>query len=417
MRVLLVHQNFPGQFRHLAPALQAAGDDVVAIGSRPALSSPSSLSYLSSGGAVGDALRHGGPEARLQQQLAQGRRVAGCLRQLAAEGWRPDVVLAHPFWGDVLFLDDVFPAVPLVALMELDLAGIARPDGRPHGAGPALLQWTTLQAVHRMAFGLSATAFQRDSFPAWLRPRIAVLHEGIDLERCRPEPVLQLRLPDGTLLRAGEPTLSFCSRSLEPLRGFDTLLRALPRLLAHHPGARVVICGEDRCAYGPPPAQGGSWRQALLAELGPRLDPSRLHFTGLLPHATLRDLFRISAAHVYLTQPYVLSWSLLEAMACGALVVASRTAPVQEVLEHGREGLLVPFPDPDALATTLLEVLQRPAAFGALRLAARRRLLRDFDRRVWVARQRDLLLAAARGEDPLATGRHPPGPPAGGRHA
>ena len=403
MRVLLIHQNFPGQFRHLAPALQAAGDEVVAIGSRPALADTTGLRYLSAGGSIGDALRQGGPDARLQQQLAQGRRVAARLRQLAAEGWRPDVVLAHPFWGDVLFLDDTFPGVPLVALMELDLLGLPRPDGRPHDAGPALLQWTTLQAAHRMVVGLCATTFQRDSFPTWLHPRLAVLHEGIDLERCRPEPVLQLRLPDGTVLKAGEPTISFCSRSLEPLRGFDTLLRALPRVLERHPGARVVICGNDRCAYGPPPQQGGSWRQALLAELGPRLDHRRLHFTGLLPHGALLDLFRISAAHVYLTAPYVPSLSPLEAMACGALVVASRTTPVQEVLEHGREGLLVPFPDPDALADTLLEVLRQPAAGAPLRLGARRRLMRDFDHRSCAARQRDLLLAAARGETPLAS--------------
>ena len=408
MRVLLIHQNYPGQFRHLAPALQAAGDDVVAIGSRPSLPGAPGLRYLSSGGAIGEALRQGDAEARLQRQLAQGRRVAQRLRQLAAEGWRPDVVLGHPFWGDLLFLDDSFPGVPLVALMELDLLGIPSPDGRPHGAGPALLQWTSLQAAHRMRLGLCATSFQRDSFPAWLHPRLAVLHEGIDLERCQPRPVLQLRLPDGTLLRAGEPIVSFCSRSLEPLRGFDTFLRALPAVQGRHPGLRVVICGEESSAYGPPPPLGGSWRQALLAELGPRLDRSRLHFTGLLPHAALLDLFRLSSAHVYLTAPYVLSWSLLEAMACGALVVASATAPVQEVLEHGREGLLVPFADPEALATTLLEVLRKPAAHAPLRLGARRRIMRDFDRRACVARQRALLAAAARGEDPLASpeGRH-----------
>jgi glycosyltransferase involved in cell wall biosynthesis len=172
-------------------------------------------------------------------------------------------------------------------------------------------------------------------------------------------------------------------------------------VLERHPTVRVVVCGEDRSAYGPAPA-GGSWVRHLLDELQGRLDLSRVHFLGLLPHAALLNLFRFSTAHVYLTAPYVLSWSLLEAMACGALVVGSQTAPVQEVVEHGVEGLLVPFDQPQELAATLLQVLAQPAAFAHLRLGARRRIVRDFDHRVCLARQIELITTAARGIDPLS---------------
>jgi glycosyltransferase involved in cell wall biosynthesis len=401
VRVLLLHQNFPAQFRHLAPGLRAAGHEVAAIGNRTDLPADLDLLYLPTGGSSDADLRQPRAEERCQGQFAQGRRVARQLEVLARRLWYPDLVVGHPFWGDLLFLDDVFPGVPLVALMELDLLGIPPLDGRPRGAGSGLAQWTTLQAARRMAVGLTATAFQRSTFPAWLQPRIAVIHEGIDLQRCQPQPVSGLRLPDGKVLRSGEPTITFAVRALEPLRGFDTFLRALPPLLESHPALRVVICGEDRCCYGPPPAGGGGWKQRLLAELGSRLDSRRVLFTGPLPHASLLDLFRLSWAHVYLTAPFVLSWSLLEAMACGALLVASRTAPVQEVIEDGQEGLLVPFDDPAALTASLQQVLQHPARFASLRLAARRRILRSFDHRHCLARQLALLGCVARGEDPL----------------
>ncbi len=400
MRVLLIHQNFPGQFRHLAPALAAAGHQVVAIGNRADRPAPPGVRLLNAGGNVGDELRQPSAEARCQQQFAQGRRVARQLQRLAEEGWCPEVVVGHPFWGDLLFLDDVFPAVPLVALMEMDLLGLPQPEGTSRAAGPGLLQWTTLQAARRMAAGLTATRFQRSTFPPWLQSRIAVIHEGVDLEYCRPATVSSLRLPDGRLVLGGEPLITYACRSLEPLRGFSTVLHALPAVLERHPTVQVVVCGEDRCSYGPAPAD-GSWQRQLLAELGDRLDRSRVHFVGLLPHAALLDLFRLSWAHVYLTAPYVLSWSLLEAMACGALVVGSRTAPVQEVINHGVEGLLVPFDQPQELAATLLRVLQQPAACADLRLGARRRIGRDFDHRACLARQIELISAVARGMDPL----------------
>ena len=403
MRVLLVHQNYPAQFHQLAPALLAAGHEVVAIGNRPRLADQAGLRYLCSGAGDAEVSPAASPEAQCQRQLAQGRRVAAQLQILAREQWQPDVVAAHPFWGDLLFLDDVFPQVPLVALMELDLLGLPPPPGGTTGAAVGLLQWTTLLAARRMAVGLTATTFQRSTFPSWLQARIAVMHEGIDLTLCSPRPLARLQLPDGTVLRAGAPLVTFSSRSLEPLRGFDTLLRALPWLQRQHPDVRVVICGEESCSYGPPPACGGSWLEQLLAELGPDLDHSRLHLPGRLPHGDLLDLFRLSWAHVYLTAPFVLSWSLLEAMACGALVVGSRTAPVEEVIRHGREGLLVPFDQPETLAVTLLEVLRQPGHFAPLRLAARRRIARDFDRRACVARQLALLDAVARREDPPQT--------------
>ncbi|MCX5968318.1 MAG: glycosyltransferase [Cyanobacteria bacterium] len=404
MRILLVHQNFPGQFRHLARALVEAGHDVVAIGCRDEQPALAGLRYCRIAADADGELRRPGIEARCQAQLAQGRRVAEQLQGLAAGGWRPDVVAGHPFWGDLLFLDDVYAEVPLLALMELDLARLPAPRGQAPGAEPGLMQWTTLQAAHRMAAGISATTFQRGSFPPWLQPRIAVIHEGVDLQLCIPHSAGPLELPNGVRLLAGQPLISFASRNLEPLRGFATLLWALPAVLAQHPGVQVVIVGDEADGYGRPAPTGSTWKRELLAQLGERLDRRRVHFTGLLPYKHLLQLFQMSWAHVYLTEPYVLSWSLLEAMACGALVVGSRTAPVQEVIEHGRQGLLVDLHNPEELAATLVEVLERQPALGALRLAARRRVAERFDRRRCVTRQIALLSDLAARRDPFAKG-------------
>jgi glycosyltransferase involved in cell wall biosynthesis len=283
----------------------------------------------------------------------------------------------------------VFPEVPLVALMELDLAGVdfagvgLEPGDR--GANLALRQWADLVAARRMVAGLTATEFQRSTYPSWLQPLLQVCHEGVDLGRCRPDPQARLTLADGTRLAVGDPVLSFASRCLEPLRGFPQLMAALPSLLTAHPQLRVVIVGGDGGGYGPAAPAGSSWRQEVLRRWsGPR---ERLHFTGLLAAADLIRLFQISRIHVYLTAPFVLSWSLLEAMACGALVVGSATAPVQEVIEPGRNGLLVPFGDAIALARQLDRVLVDPLPFAPLRLEARRTVVRRFDRRSCMARQ------------------------------
>jgi glycosyltransferase involved in cell wall biosynthesis len=404
VRLLLLHQNYPGQFAHLAAAAHAAGAEVVGLGARPEPQRPVPGRYRACGGDPVPACRHPDPARVVLGQLEQGQRVRQQLQILAIEGWRPDLVVAHPFWGEALYLDDVFPQVPLLAFLELDLSGID-PEGfdpaaavhanrRDAGAGRSLRQWADWQALKRMTLGFTSTGFQRSTFPTWLQPRLRVAHEGIDLSDCRPDPLARLMLPDGQVLRAGQPIVTFASRSLEPLRGFHRLMACLPALQRAHPTVQVVVVGDDDTTYGPPPPPGRQWREWLLAEAGGRLDPSRLHWLGRVEHGRLHDLFRVSSAHVYFTYPYVLSWSLLEAMACGALVVGSRTAPVEEVIDHGRNGLLVDFFDADALVATLLRVLADPRGQAPLRLEARRTVLQRYGREACMATQLALLQEA-----------------------
>jgi glycosyltransferase involved in cell wall biosynthesis len=338
---------------------------------------------------------------RLTGQLAHGRRVARTLGLLAAQGWRPDVVLVHPFWGDVLFLDDVFPDVPMIALLEIDFQGLALDSfdlefGRTvegdFGANLALRQWADQMAIRRMQRGVTATSFQRSTFPSWQQPRIDVIHEGVDLNFCRPDPLARFTLPSGLTLQSGDPVVSFGSRSLEPLRGFASFMRCLPLLQQHHPSVQVVVVGQDGHSYGPPPPAGvASWTELLQRELGDGVDWRRVHFTGHLEYEQLLRLFQVTQAHVYLTYPYVLSWSLLEAMACAAPVVGSSTAPVQEVIQHGVNGWLVPFFEPEALADQLIAVLADPCGQQPIRLAARQTVAQQFELAGCTSRMIELL--------------------------
>ncbi len=186
--------------------------------------------------------------------------------------------------------------------------------------------------------------------------------------------------------------LTYVSRGLEPYRGFHRLMRALPDILRERPECQVVIVGEDKPHYGRSPKEGGNWRELMLRELDGQLDLSRVHFTGELPYEQFLRVIQISRTHVYLTYPFVLSWSMLEAMAAGCVVVGSDTPPVREVVVHGDNGLLVPFFDSAALVAQVCEVLAEPARFEHLRLNAISgiRSVYDFDRVIW-PRHMDLL--------------------------
>ena len=229
---------------------------------------------------------------------------------------------------------------------------------------------------------VSPTAFQRDRHPVSFRSGIRVIHDGIDTDRLRPDPGATLNLGEPALrLAAGDEVVTFVARHLEPYRGYHVFMRALPLLQRLRPRVRVVLVGGHGVSYGQAAPEGRSWKDVFLQEVQPQLDLSRVHFTGTLPHATLQRLMQVTAVHAYLTYPFVLSWSLLEAMSLGCLIVASRTPPVEEVIRHGENGLLTDFFDPVALAHALADALERRHGLGPLRDAARRTAVQQFDLR------------------------------------
>ena len=411
MNIVCIHQNFPGQYRHLAPALLERGDRVTAIGGPTSRALPGIPLHRY------DPLPAGGVPAchpwaaDLQTKCLRAEAVATLLESLKREGLQPDLVIGHPGWGELLAVKDIVPDVPVLHQVEF----VYQLEGADTGFDPefAVPGWRErarlrlrrapqLLAFHDLDWGLAPTAWQASTVPPAFRERVSVIHEGIDTDRITPRAGAEIRLAKaGLTFRPGDEVVSFVARQLEPYRGFHRFLRTLPQLQRLRPQAHVVVVGGDGVSYGSPPPQGGSWRQVLLRELEGRIDRSRLHFVGQVPHAVLHDLFRVCACHVYLTVPFVLSWSLLEAMACGAVVIGSATPPVMEVIEDGVNGLLVDYFDGDALAAAIAAVLADPPAHRPLGEAARALARERYDlRSVCLPAQLALVDRLARGELP-----------------
>jgi glycosyltransferase involved in cell wall biosynthesis len=385
MNLLFIHQNFPGQYRQLAPFLRSLGHNVIGMGAspRPEFRDPLRLHYGWQERPLPEELE----DATLEQQLRRAACVADRCLRLRQEGLQPDAVFFHSGWGEGLYLRDIWPAAVFLCYPELYADPALLGYGFDPDLGPVpeairrLLRRQNLTALAAIADSdavIVPTLFQRDTFPPHLRSRLHVIHEGIDAQRIGPHPRRELQLTPQLRLGHGDPVVTLVSRQLEPLRGFRVLMRALPKLLQDHPSAQVVLVGGDGRGYGPTSSHPQGHRGELLEELGDRIDLSRVHFAGQVPYEQMIALLQISAAHVYFTYPYALSWSLLEAMACGALVVGSRNPPVTEVIQDGVNGRLVDFHSPEELADCLLEVLAQPAQFAPLAAEGRRTIERRY---------------------------------------
>jgi len=387
MRILFVHQNFPGQFRHAARALAAAGHEVVALGIhtrempgmrclRYRVMAPSRQSVLE-------------PARDFETKIARGLACAQAMHQLREQGFEPDVVVAHPGWGEALFCKDVWPAARLLVFAEFYYGGQGTDFGfdaefhKPGLEAQLRLRLKNTALLHALAAadgGYAPTRWQHTQIPAPLRSRFDVIFDGIDSQTAVPDPQAWMTLRrEGVRLSAGNEVLTFVNRNLEPYRGFHVFMRALPAILQARPRAHCLIVGGDSVSYGMPPVEGGTWRQKLLQELAPTLPIDRVHFLGILPYRDYLRVLQISACHVYLTYPFVLSWSCVEALSAGCAVVGSRTPPVEEFIEHGHNGWLVDFFDRAALVDQVVEVLANPAAQAELRQRARSGVVEHYD--------------------------------------
>ena len=424
LKALFVHPNFPGQFRSIAPALAADGWEVVGVGqAAPSVHAPPGVRLYRYKPSPFRLDPHYPPLEALANQLRQGRAAARLFEDIRETGFVPDVIVGHPGWGDMAFAERVWPAAPSIAYLEYFY--------RPFGAdldfdaefptAPGASEFQALRNVvqllaHQSArLCVSPTHYQRSLFPPPIRRSIRVLHEGVDTDAVAPRPDVSVTLPDGRVLTRATPVLTYAARNLEPYRGYHVFMRTLPALQRAHPDLFTVIVGGDEVSYGRTPAGGGSWRQVLDAELGDDLDRSRIWFAGRLPYDAYLDVLRLSTVHVYLTYPFVLSWSAIEAMAAGCAIVASDTPPVTEVVRDGENGRLVPFFDRDAIAAAVGALLADPAERARLGAAARATAVDGFDlRRVTLPAWRAAIEAVAANRLPVALGgqepppRHPP---------
>jgi glycosyltransferase involved in cell wall biosynthesis len=387
MKILFVHQNFPGQFPHLAPALRDRGHQVLAL-TAETNKRPSPVEVVKY--RKPEKVTLSSPLTRLYAETSErGTKAALAARQLRDQhGYIPDVIFGHSGWGETLYLKEVWPEAKLLVYAELmyQTSGLDTdfdPEFRREGLGPKISTVARsahlMQAMIQADAGLSPTQFQAGTFPPELRQKISVIFDGVNTKTIAPNPEARLNIPGTTLsFKPGDEVLTFVNRSLEPYRGYHSFMRALPEVMAARPNAHVVIVGDEGQSYGPAPKE-SSWKQIFLDEVKDRLDLSRVHFLGRVPYPTFTALLQVSRCHCYMTYPFVLSWSLMESMAAGAMVVASDTAPVREVIVDGENGKLVDFFNYTALSKAMIDALDNPQAYENMRKNARRTIVEGYD--------------------------------------
>lgn len=385
MRILFIHQNFPGQFKALAPALaRDPANEVVAFTMQknpaPAWQGVRLVGYQPARGSTPNVHPW---VTDFETKTIRAEAVFRAALALREEGFTPDVIIAHHGWGESLFLKDVWPKAKLGIYCEFHY----HPTGADSGFDPEFPE-TDPGAVCRLRLknmnnlmhfeiadaGLSPTHWQASTFPEPFRNQISVVHEGIDTRRLVPNPAVALTLNGNLNLTRDDEVITFVNRNLEPYRGYHIFMRALPELLRRRPNARVLICGGDDVSYGARPAGGKKWKDIFFDEVRGEIAPAdlqRVHFLGNLPYEYFVPLLQLSTVHVYLTYPFVLSWSLLEAMSIGCAIVASDTKPLHEAIRHGDTGVLVDFFNPAALVEQVCDLLDAPEERARLGANAR----------------------------------------------
>lgn len=388
MKVLFVHQNFPGQYLHLARYLaRDPANEVVAITQRKDLTLPGmkTLVYAPSR-KVTSRLHH--YLGDMESGILNGQQVARAALQLRDAGFVPDVMIGHNGWGEIWFLKDVYPKVPLLGYFEFFYRLQGSDVGFDPSAPPSyddaprlrIKNAGNLLGLEAADWGQCPTRWQKDQFPRHYQPMLHEVHEGIDTQVVAPNANASVRLAKaGVELKSGDEVVTYVARNLENYRGFASFMRALPHVLDKRPKAHVLIIGGDETSYGPKPAKGITLRRQMLEELGPSLDLRRVHFLGKVPYSSFLKVLQVSMVHVYLTYPFVLSWSMLEAMSAGCLIVGSRTAPVEEVLRDGENGWLVDFFSPQQISARVVEALESPHEQQPLRARARQTIVDRYE--------------------------------------
>lgn len=392
MKILFIHQNFPGQFKFLAPALKEAGHDVCALTLRDLKSTTwkginihrYTMSRISSG-SIHPWL------SDFETKVIRGEACYNAAFDLKKSGYVPELILAHPGWGESLFLKEVWPNAKLGLYCEFFYS----PRGLDVGFDPEfpelaagqpcrinLKNANNLFHIDQADAGLSPTQWQADTFPEPFRRRITVCHDGIDTNEVRPNIDTVVTLNDVLKMTTKDQVITYVARNLEPHRGIHIFLRALPKILRSFSRARVLIVGNDQQGYGQLPADGRTWKEVLVSEVrGSFTDEewSRVHFVGQLPYAYFLNALQVSSVHVYLTYPFVLSWSLLEAMSVGCPIVASSTGPVKEAVRDGKTGKLFDFFNEEQLSESVCELLSNPKEAKRLGANARTFAIDNFD--------------------------------------
>ena len=397
MKLLFLHQNFPGQFRHLSSALVDRGHDVAVLcpEGAPVHDARIRIHTYSLGRGTAPGVHPWVMDLESKTIRAEACFLAA--HALKKEGYYPDKIIAHPGWGESHFLKEVWPRAKLAVYCEF----YYRAHGLDVGFDPEfprrdladgcrmqLKNLNNVLALQNADAAISPTCWQASTFPPAMKEKISIIHDGIPSDLITPNPDASIVMNNALELTKRDEVITFVNRNLEPYRGYHIFMRCLPKLLRERPKARVVIVGGEGVSYGQSPDQTlygkATWKQIYIDEVRPSIphdDWKRVHFVGNVSHEVFVSLMQLSTVHVYLTYPFVLSWSLLEAMSASACVVASDTAPVREVIQNQETGILVDFFDHEGIADAVAAMLDSEQERTALGSRARNLIQRTYDLR------------------------------------
>ena len=406
MKIVFMHQNIPGQYKHLARLFGADPKNEVYFITKPkAVEIPgvTKVTYK----------LHREPQktthhyiAPLENAVLFGQAAARALLEMKKKGFTPDVICAHPGWGEALYVKDVYPDVPLLNYFEF----YYRASGSDVGFDPEVKielndycrirtkNTNNLLSLESCDAGVSPTRWQRKQFPKEYLYKISLIHDGIDTQIAVPDKDATVQLPNGKVLKRSDEVVTYVARNLEPYRGFPVFMLAIPEICRLRPNAQIVIVGGDGVSYGRKLPKNETYRAKMLAEV--KVDPARVHFVGYLPYDKFLKVLQVSSAHIYLTYPFVLSWSMLESMSAGCLVIGSDTPPVTEVIADGKNGLLVDFFSSKQIAERIDEVLSHKDRMAHIRRAARETILERYELNNCLKKQIKLIRTLAGGKLP-----------------
>ncbi len=402
MKILFLHQNFPGQFKNIAPELVKQGHQIVAMTMN---ASAMRGSYWNGVKIIPYRVaRHSTPGIHpwlvdSETKFIRGEAVCLAGFDLRKDGFYPDVIISHPGWGESLFIKEVWPNAKLGIYCEFfyneknaDVGFDAEfPDEENEFSGPRIRAKNLNNILHfdLADAGISPTRWQASTFPDSFRGKITVIHDGINTDQVRPNSLASLEMvtTDGVVTVAKtDEIVTFVNRDLEPARGYHQFMRAIPQILRKRPNARILIVGGDDVSYGsrPDAKKYGqlSWKQIFFNEMSAEIGAEngrRISFLGRISYENFIAVLQISTVHVYLTYPFVLSWSLLEAMSAGCAIVASDTPPVLEVIEDRVTGHLVSFFNREQLADEVCALLADSHARNRLGVNARSFVRANYD--------------------------------------
>ena len=406
-KILFLHQNFPGQYKHLAPELAKIKrydvytlslDSTNTYSLEDLKNSLKNITHYKYSITQSNAPGVNRLAIEFETKMIRASAVLKRALELKEDGFEPDLLIIHPGWGEGFVLKEVWPHSKVINYFEFyyntkdsDVDFDLKEDSRPNYDIDLRTRLVArnapfLSACNQSDFMISPTKFQKSTAPIEYQNKIKVIHDGIDTAALTSKPDASITLTSEsntnkkkTLTRKNK-IIAFVNRNLEPYRGYHSFMRSLPQVIEKHPDAYILIVGGSDVSYGAKPKGDLSYKDLFYNEIKDKIpDNNNIIFLGFVKYNLLISILDIASVHVYLTYPFVLSWSMLESMALGGLVLGSKTSPVEEVINHNKNGLLVDFFDHKSISKNINSILDNPKKYKSMRAEARKTIIKDYD--------------------------------------